>query len=51
MSQQWSFSSRGDVSRTDWGSPQFATLGPSRSRTRTAEMVLDCVCSIARSWL
>jgi hypothetical protein len=49
MSQQWSFSSRGDVSRADWGSPQYATLGPSRSRTRTADMVLDYVCSIAAS--
>jgi hypothetical protein len=49
MSQQWSFSSRGDVSRTDWSGSQYATLGIPRSRTRTADMILDCVCSIAAS--
>jgi len=49
MSQQWYFSSRGDVLRTDWSSSQYVALGASRSRTRTADMVLDCVCSIAAS--
>jgi hypothetical protein len=49
MSQQWYFSSRGDVLRTDWSGSQYLTLGPSRSRTRAADMVLDCVCSIAAS--
>lgn len=49
MRHQWSFTSRGDVSRTDWSSARYAALGPSRSRTHTADRVLDCVCSIAAS--
>jgi hypothetical protein len=49
MSQQWSFSPRGDVSRTDWSGSQCATVRTPRSRTRTADMILDCVCSIAAS--
>jgi hypothetical protein len=47
MRQQWSFSSRGDVSRTDWSGSRYAALGSSRSRTHAADRVLDCVCSIA----
>jgi hypothetical protein len=49
MHQKWSSSSTGDVSRSDWSGSRYAVLGPSRSRTHTADMVLDCVCSIAAS--
>ncbi len=47
MRQQWSFSSRGDVSRTDWSGSRYTEFGQSRSRTHTADMVLNCICSIA----
>jgi hypothetical protein len=49
MHQKWYFSSTGDVSRSDWSASRYAVLGPSRSRTHTADMVLDSVCSIAAS--